>query len=150
MPLMKRSKQRRKVPGKLPAEVYGDFTGKQLREMGYSFFAENEKYFVCKPDRTGFVHVTMFVEDSGMDDDGFGREFFYDHYLMDQRLQPIPGVKVFRCMSSRDLEDQAEKWQAEQDKAAVYMQNPWRAFVVRLQDRAARRKRKNAGKLTQI
>ena len=140
MSAMRILKQCRKVPRKLPAEVYGDFTGKQLREMGYSFFAENGQYFVCRPDKAGFVHVTMFVEDSGMDDEGFGREFYYDHYLMDQRLRPIPGVKVFQCMSSHDLEDRAQKWQVEQDKAAAYMQNPWYAFVVRLQDRKARRK----------
>lgn len=117
-PFWRRRKQLPQIPDKLPDQIYGDISGKKLREMGYSFFSSNRDYFISKPNEAGVVHVSSFREEDGMDEYGFGRELYYDHWLMDERLEPIPGVKVFACMSSHDMRDHEAEWQAEWDKAA--------------------------------
>lgn len=120
-PFWRRRKQLPQIPKKLPDQIYGDIPGEKLREMGYSFFSSKREYFICKPNEAGVVHVTSFCEEDGMDEDGFGREIYYDHWLMDERLEPIPGVKVFACMSSHDRRDHEAEWQAEWDKAAYIL-----------------------------
>lgn len=102
-PVWRRRKHLPQIPKKLPSHIRGDISGKILREWGYSFFSPDRDYYICEPNEAGVTQVSSFCEDDGMDEDGFGREFYYDHWLMDERLEPILGVKCFKCMSSQDM-----------------------------------------------
>lgn len=106
------------VPEKLPEHIRGDLSGAKLRELGYSFFSPDRNYYIAEPNEDGVVYVSSFCEDDGWDEDGFGREYYYDHWLMDERLEPIPGVKCFKCMSSQDMQSHEAEWKAEMENAA--------------------------------
>lgn len=114
----RRRKQLPPIPHKLPDHIHGDISGEKLREMGYCRFSPGREYFIDWPNQAGVVHVSSFCEEEGPDEDGYGREILYDHWLMDERLEPIPGIKSFFWMSSHSMHCREAEWQAELEKAA--------------------------------
>ena len=94
-------------------------SGKVLRERGFSFFCENKEYQIDKPDKSGIVRVHSKCREVGPDEDGYGAMEYFDWWIMDTNLEPIPGIKVFYGYSAPDLfgTGMREKWYAQYDLA---------------------------------
>lgn len=94
-------------------------SGKVLRERGFSFFCENKEYQIDKPDKSGIVRVYSKCREVGPDEDGYGAMEYFDWWIMDTNLEPIPGIIVFYGYSAPDLfgTGMREKWYAQYDLA---------------------------------
>lgn len=94
-------------------------SGKVLRERGFSFFCENKEYQIDKPDKSGIVRVYSKCREVGPDEDGYGAMEYFDWWIMDTNLEPIPGIEVFYGYSAPDLfgTGMREKWYALYDLA---------------------------------
>ena len=94
-------------------------SGKILRERGFSFFCENKEYQIDKPDKSGIVRVYSKCREVGPDEDGYGAMEYFDWWMMDINLEPIPGIKVFYGDSAPNLfgTGMREKWYAQYDLA---------------------------------
>lgn len=96
----------------------GDGTG--LRALGFFFFQEGQHYNLSGMDADGVVEVSAWVDEDGPDEDGFGREEYYDYWYLDDCLNLPPKGKCLHSYSSRDrrMEHIKERFQIEQKKAA--------------------------------
>ena len=94
-------------------------SGKVLRERGFSFFCETKEYQIDKPDQSGIVRVHSKCREVGPDEDGYGAMEYFDWWMMDTNLEPIPGIKMFYCYSVPNLfgTGMREKWYAQYDLA---------------------------------
>ena len=94
-------------------------SGKVLRERGFSFFREDKEYQIDKPDKNGIVRVYSKCREVGPEEDGYGAMEYFDWWMMDTNLEPIPGIKVFYGYSAPDLfgTSMKEKWYAQYDLA---------------------------------
>lgn len=94
-------------------------SGKVLRERGFSFFCEEKEYQIDKPDKNGVVRVYSKCREVGPDEDGYGAMEYFDWWMMDINLEPIPGIKVFYGYSAPNLfgTGMREKWYAQYDLA---------------------------------
>lgn len=94
--------------------ILGYASGRELTALGFSFF-DPEREDLYHIYSTSFPHVRevcSWCGEDGPDEDGFGREEYYDWWLLDDMLCPIPGIdplynhsKLY--MNSRST---AEKW----------------------------------------
>lgn len=105
-----------------PHEMVGinrPVSGKVLRERGFSFFREDKEYQIDKPDQNGIVRVYSKCREVGPDEDGYGAMEYFDWWMMDTNLEPIPGIKVFYGYSAPNLfgTGMREKWYAQYDLA---------------------------------
>ena len=98
----------------------GGVSGKHLRELGYPFFKEDRDYSL-RLGADGVVAVSSWRGTDGPDSDGFGMEECYDWWLLDECLQPIPGVESLHGYSRHDLRIPSveKRWQAAREKAAA-------------------------------
>ena len=94
-------------------------SGKVLKERGFSFFREDKEYQIDKPDKNRIVRVYSKCREVGPDEDGYGAMEYFDWWIMDTNLEPIPGIKVFYGYSAPDLfgTGMREKWYAQYDLA---------------------------------
>lgn len=100
--------------------------GKLLKERGFSFFQENRKYLINHPpDANGIVRVLSECGEDGPDEDGFGAMTYYDWWLMDSELKPIPGVEAFYGYSPPSLHAPAtkKKWDEQYAVAVEILRN---------------------------
>ena len=86
-------------------DLVGPFpvSGKILRERGFSFFQENRQYLLKAPDQNGIVRVASQCREEEPDEDGYGGMAYFDWWMMDTNLEPIPGVQVFYGYSAPSL-----------------------------------------------
>ena len=100
-------------------------SGKVLRERGFSFFCENKEYQIDKPDKSGIVRVYSKSREDGPDEDGYGAMEYFDWWMMDTNLEPIPGVMVFYGYSPPNLfgTGMKEKWQVQYALAVELLKN---------------------------
>ena len=108
----------RKVPVRLPLKMTGTHRGEWLRERGYDFFKPGREYSVCLPDENGVVEVSSWCGDDGPDEDGYGREEYYDWWLLDESLRPIPGIQMYRGYSRLDMRNHEKQWEQLKRQAA--------------------------------
>lgn len=75
------------------------------------------------PDQYGIVRVYSKCREVGLDEDGYGAMEYFDLWMMDINLEPIPGIKVFRGYSAPGLfgTDMFEKWYAQYDLAVAIL-----------------------------
>lgn len=95
---------------RLPREAMGRHMGDELRAMGYDFFDDDREYFIRRPDPNGVVVVDSWSSSDGPDSDGFGREEYYDWWLLDEQLRPIPGIDYWHDYSNRDMNNAQKSW----------------------------------------
>ena len=100
-------------------------SGKILNERGFSFFQENRKYNIGIPDTNGIVRVFSQCHETGPDEDGYGSMAYFDWWMMDTDLEPIPGVKVFYNYSPPALfgSGMKEKWNEQYNIAVEVLKN---------------------------
>jgi len=108
----------RQLPLRLPLEVTGTHMGEWLREKGYDFFKPGREYAIRLPDENGVVEVSSWCGDDGPDEDGYGREEYYDWWLLDEALQPVPGIRMFHSYSRLDMRNHEAQWEQLKQQAA--------------------------------
>ncbi len=104
---------------RLPLGLVGTHSGKTLNDLGYSFFDPGRDYTIGLPGEDNVVEVTAYAGEDGPDEDGFGREVYYDRWLLDEGLEPIPGIPMWAAYSSIDMRCHAQAWKALRKKAAA-------------------------------
>ena len=107
-----------KPPLRLPLEMTGAHMGEWLREQGYDFFKPGREYSIRLPDSNGVVEVSSWCGDDGPDEDGYGREEYYDWWLLDEALRPIPGIRMFHSYSRLDMRNHEKQWEQLKQQAA--------------------------------
>ena len=101
----------------------GYFEGKVLKGMGFLFFDPERGYSIDRPDPEGVVEVSSWCDEDGPDEDGFGREEYYDWWYLDEQLNALPGVGYIHDYSRRDKRNHKEKFRALHDAAAAAIRN---------------------------
>lgn len=104
------------MPEKLPTQLYGRHMGRELLACGYTFFKPEREYYIETPVN-GVAQVSSWCGEEGPDEDGFGREECYDWWLLDERMQPIPGVEGLHSYSNIDMRVNRALWAARREKA---------------------------------
>lgn len=92
---------RQRIPSAMSSKLSGNFQGVYLRAMGFSFFDPERDYSLDGVDKNGIVLVSSWCDSDGPDEDGFGREEYYDWWYLDEHLNRIPGIWSI-CCSNRD------------------------------------------------
>ena len=67
--------------------------GKLLNDLGFRFFDAGRKYEIKQLEGDDLVEVSALESYEGPDEDGFGAEFYFDWWYLDENMQPIPGIK---------------------------------------------------------
>jgi len=106
------------APARLPLELVGNHTGKELRNRGYTFLPADRDYHIQLPGEDGIVIVSSWEDEDGPDEDGFGREEYYNWWMLDEQLKPIPGIKMWHSYSHHDIRCHQEEWDSLRAKAA--------------------------------
>lgn len=110
-----------------PMDLVGMYpvSGKVLNERGFSFFQENRDYQLNAPDSNGIVRAFSKCREEGPEEDGYGAMEYFDWWMLDTNLEPIPGVKVFYGYSAPNLfgTDMKEKWYEQYTVAAEVLKN---------------------------
>lgn len=101
--------KQRAQPKKLPEELIGYISGKDLLERGYLFFEAERWYSIDRPEN-GVVTVSSWSSTEDADSDGFGMEECYDWWLLDEQLRPIKGVPGFHDFSKNDVCVNQKEW----------------------------------------
>ena len=78
-------------------------SGKELNERGYTFFREDKAYQLDAPDANGIVRVYSQCWEVGPDEDGYGAMEYFDWWMLDTNLEPIPGVEMIHGYSAPNL-----------------------------------------------
>ena len=107
----------------LPLELTGTMSGKYLVQRGYSQFDPEREYHIEIPGDDGVVQVSSWCGDDGPDEDGFGREEYYDWWLLDEHLNPIPGIPIWHSYSRLDMRNHEAQWASLRKKAAELLKN---------------------------
>ena len=68
--------------------------GELLNQLGYSFFDSDKEYEIKRfAEEEGLVEASTFFDYESPDEDGFGAEYNYAWWFLDENMQPIPGVR---------------------------------------------------------
>ena len=114
---------RQPIPSVLTEKLSYGADGTILRALGFLFFELDRDYSIDGMDKNGVVQVDSWCGDDGPDEDGFGREEYYDWWLLDDTLNPIPGIKRWHSYSRREMRDREEEWHALREKAGQIVKN---------------------------
>ena len=87
-------------------------SGRMLNDLGFAFFDPERSYHIRTLAGKGIVEVSAYESEDGSDEDGFGRETYYDWWYLDENLQPIPGIKMISSCSFLDKRNAAGKFDA--------------------------------------
>lgn len=74
-------------------DYHHDISGKILNDLGFDFFSPDRKYDIRKYDSEDIIEVSSFADYEGSDSDGFGDEWNYEWWFLDENMQPIPEIK---------------------------------------------------------
>lgn len=107
------------MPSILNETLSGSFSGRTLHYGGFLFFDPDRDYSIERPDSDGVVQVSSWCGDDGPDEDGFGREEYYDWWYLDENLNELPGVGYVHDFSRLDKRNHEKKFQALHDAAAA-------------------------------
>ena len=114
---------RQPIPSVLTERLSYGASGTVLRALGFLFFEPDRDYSIDGMDCNGVVQVDSWCGDDGPDEDGFGREEYYDWWLLDDTLNPISGIKQWHSYSRREMRDREEEWKALREKAGQITKN---------------------------
>ncbi|MCC8104172.1 MAG: leucine-rich repeat domain-containing protein [Clostridiales bacterium] len=104
----------------LKSDCIGQVSGGFLNALGFFFFDPWRDYILDGMDDDGVVLVSSFAGEDGPDEDGFGREQYYDWWYLDDRLNLPPGSSCIHGYSHLDRRLQPGKFEEERRKAAEY------------------------------
>lgn len=76
----------------LDETLCGSSYGKALNALGFLFFSKGGEYSLAGVDDDGVVEVSSYESEDGPDEDGFGREEYYDWWYLDEHLNLPQGV----------------------------------------------------------
>ncbi len=91
------------LPGRRENWYSGTYPGKLLNALGLLAFRPEGMYSLTGIGEERFLEVW---EENGYDPpdgDGFGEEEYYKMFCLDEFFQPLPGVPMMECASSRDI-----------------------------------------------
>ena len=67
--------------------------GELLNALGYDFFEPGNMYEIHQFEGDPVVEASTFADYEGPDEDGFGAEYNYYWWFLDENMQPIPGIE---------------------------------------------------------
>lgn len=102
----------------LDEDLHGSATGKQLNALGFTFFKEDRDYYLEGVDDEGVNEVSSWESDEGPDEDGYGREEYYDWWYLNEFLLRPEGVDWVHSWSHREKQNNEEKFRKIHDQAA--------------------------------
>lgn len=105
------------IPSAMHAHLQGDYSGQYLRALGFGFFEPARFYHLHGLDRNNLVEVSSWCDADEPDEDGFGREEYYDWWLLDEHLQPIPGVDMLHEFSLHERREYPAPFRSRYDAA---------------------------------
>ena len=94
---------------KLSNSLRGTMEGYMLNAMGFLDFKEEREYTLHGVDDDGLVLVDSYESEDGPDEDGFGRETYYDWWFFDDCLNSIPKIPFLHSYSSNDMRSKSAK-----------------------------------------
>lgn len=86
--------------------------GKLLNDLGFDFFDSEREYDIKQFEGEKIVEVSAFADYEGPDEDGFGEEYNYDWWFLDENMQPIPGIKPLRAEVKETDQEQFQEMRA--------------------------------------
>ncbi len=104
----------------LTETLWGSARGSTLNALGFFFFAPERLYSFAGLDADGVAEVSAYESEDGPDEDGFGRETYYDWWYLDRDLRPVPGVACLHSYSNIDrrIWDVQDRFARAHDEAA--------------------------------
>lgn len=104
----------------LTEKLEGTVRGSTLNALGFPFFDPDRVYSLAGLDADGVVEASAYESEDGPDEDGFGREIYFDWWYLDSDLRPVPGVERLHSYSSIDrrIPDVRERFDKAHDAAA--------------------------------
>lgn len=72
--------------------------GRILNDLGFDFFDPEKQYEIKQLEGEDLVEASAFESYEGPDEDGFGAEYYYDWWFLDENMQPIPGIQRVNAM----------------------------------------------------
>lgn len=107
----------------LSGRLSGSREGLLLNAAGFLDFEEERNYCCYGADEDGIVLVRSFESEDGPDEDGFGRETYYDWWYCDDCLNFIPEIPCLHSYSVSEMDTKtAKKWITEMHALAVRIQ----------------------------
>lgn len=110
------NREQRELPAVAWPVIWNE-SGERLYALGFSFFDKKRSYQVSFPDKNRIIEVTAYAGSDGPDEDGFGREEYYDWWLLDENLKEIPDITGIFGYSNHDKRTNEEKFKKRYDKA---------------------------------
>lgn len=94
---------------KLSNSLRGTMEGYMLNAMGFLDFKEDREYTLHGVDDEGLVLVDSYESEDGPDEDGYGREIYYDWWFFDDCLNSIPEIPFLHSYSSNEITSKSAK-----------------------------------------
>lgn len=114
------NREKRQLPSVARPEIRNE-SGERLYALGFNFFDKKRDYCVSLPDKNSIVEVTADAGSDGPDEDGFGREEYYDWWYLDENLKRIPCVSGILGYSNHDRRINEEKFKKLYDYAVMFV-----------------------------
>lgn len=123
----------------LTEKLEGTVRGSALNALGFLFFEPDRVYSLAGLDSDGVVEVSAYESEDGPDEDGFGRETYFDWWYLDGDLRAVPGVDCLHSYSNIDrrISDVRKRFEEAHAAAAkaVILQNLRRGLEFEREDR---------------
>lgn len=103
----------------LDERLEGVADGEVLNALGFLFFKPGREYSLSGMDAQGVVEVSAWEGEEGPDDDGFGREEYYDWWYLDEYLTLPKGAGCIHSYSNNEKRSNAKKFQTLHDQVAA-------------------------------
>ena len=90
------------VPGKNSSWYASGYSGSILNAVGLLSFQPEGSYTIAGINESRFMVVWESTDYDPADEDGFGREEYYNMFCLDEYFQLIPGVPMTRNLGSAE------------------------------------------------
>lgn len=111
------------IAGKRDSWYVGEYSGLYLNKIGLLDFNPNGMYLLPGIDKNRVILVKKEAGYDSHDEDGFGAEYYYDWFYMDEFFNIIEGVPVLKNMSSQDKRGCCKNQFAEMQKKLAEVLN---------------------------
>lgn len=99
---IKRAPEERLPSAYLGETLRGTAKGEILNALGFMFFDPDREYCLAGLDDDGVVEASSYESEDGPNEDGFGRETYYDWWYLNGNLCLIPGAECPHSCSTID------------------------------------------------
>lgn len=104
-------------------DLMGVTMGETLNALGFLFFQPDREYALSGVDEQGVVSVSSYESEDGPDEDGFGREIYYDWWYLDEFLNLPEGLGYIHSYSHLDKRNDEAKFDALYQQAAALVRS---------------------------